>query len=174
MQRFEVAVAWSIARAGIGRSFGEDLFRVVVGSGRARPSECRVARSWTVVSRSAASAAMVPVRRRAEGVGDVVEVEPLGFGGLVGFVVGFGDGAVDDVEPVGVAAAGDGDVALFETGQVGRVVAGDAVGGALDAVAGAGVAVLEPTGRQVGARDADRALPLEVDRDLPVLGVQRR
>src|SRR5262249_14576849 len=59
---------------------------------------------------------------------------------------------VDDVDAGRLAAACDCDVALLERGGVGGNVAGVAVGGSLDPVAGAGVAVLEVPGGQVIVR----------------------
>ena len=115
----------------------------------------------------------VPGAPTGQSVGDLDDAVGRGLLGDVEYllVVG-GEGAVDDVDARGVAGAGDGDVALLEGGHVGGVVAGDVVGGALDAVGGAGIAVVEAPGGQVGAGDADGAFAVEVDDDLGALGVE--
>ena len=63
------------------------------------------------------------------------------------------DGAVDEVDAGLVAAAGEGDVALLEAGLVAGVVERAVEGGALDAVGGAGVAVVEVAGLEVACGD---------------------
>ena len=90
-------------------------------------------------------------------------------GAWVSFVVVVGLVAVDDVDVGALAAAGERDVALLERGHVGRVVAGDVVGCALDAVARACVAVFEAPGGEVGVGDADRAFAFERDDHLLVV-----
>ena len=167
-------MALSIARLASAGASARIVRESLSGLAEFVPSECRVASWWTSGEPVGGVGGHGAAPSPGEGVGDVVEVEPLRFGALVGLVVGSGDVAVDDVEPVGVLAAGDGDVALLEAGQVGRVVAGGAMGGALDAVAGAGVAVLETPRRQVRRGDSDRALTVEGDGDLAVVRVQRR
>ncbi len=87
----------------VGREICEHGFEPASGPGEL--ARVRVVASWcTLGSRLAVSAAMAPVRRRVRALGDVAEVEALRVGALVGFVVVVGDGAVDDVEPVGVTA----------------------------------------------------------------------
>ena len=102
-----------------------------------------------------------PLQRLGDGVESGCRgVVPAVRGVLVG-----GGGAVDDVEARLGPAAGECHVALLEGGLVAGVVQRPVEGGALHAVGGAGVPVVEVTVGQVPGGHGDASLLVELDYD---------